>query len=49
MSDDDYIDMRMLVNSGNDEDGEPNLRPWLQIKDDNPPERKPHPSRKDVD
>lgn len=35
---DDEMDTRMLVHSGNDEDGEPNLRPWLQIKDDNPPE-----------
>lgn len=41
MPDDDYIDMRMLVNSGTDEDGEPVLRPWLQIKDDNPPDPKP--------
>jgi hypothetical protein len=43
---DDYIDMRMLVNSGTDEDGEPNLRPWLQIKDDNPPEPKPDPKKR---
>lgn len=28
------IDTRMLVNSGNDEDGEPNLRPWLSLKKD---------------
>lgn len=32
-------DTRMLVNSGKDDDGEPNLRPWLSIKDDNPRER----------
>ncbi len=35
---DSEMDTRMLVNSGNDEDGEPNMRPWLSIKDDNPPE-----------
>lgn len=36
---DEEMDTRMLVNSGNDEDGEPNVRPWLSIKDDNPPEK----------
>lgn len=44
---DDEIDMRMLVNSGTDDDGEPNLRPWLSLKDDlpdDPPKGKEHPA-----
>lgn len=47
MPDDDEIDTRMLVNSGNDEDGGPNLRPWLSLKDDNPPAPPPpHPAHR---
>ena len=38
MADDDEIDTRLLVNSSTDDDGVPNLRPWLSVKDDNPPD-----------
>ena len=37
----DEQDMRMLVKSSEDDDGVPNLKPWLEMKDDNPdPEEK---------
>ena len=39
-------DMRMLVHSSTDADGEPVLKPWLSIKDDNPPEPKQSDTKK---
>jgi hypothetical protein len=37
------VDMRTLVRSSTDDDGEPNLELWLSINDDNPPEPEPQP------
>lgn len=34
------VDTRLLVNSSTDDDGEPVLKPWLSMKNDNPPEPK---------
>ena len=46
----DEIDTRLLVHSGNDDDGVPVLSPWLQIKDDNPPPApSPHPAHRTTD
>ncbi|SDK29733.1 hypothetical protein SAMN04488074_10594 [Lentzea albidocapillata subsp. violacea] len=33
------VDVRLLVHSSTDDDGEPVLSPWLSLKNDNPPKR----------
>ncbi|MEV8439124.1 hypothetical protein AB0425_17255 [Actinosynnema sp. NPDC051121] len=49
MANDDYIDTRLMVHSGTDDDGTPNLRPYLQLKDDNPPPPPaPHPAHRNT-
>jgi hypothetical protein len=34
------VDTRMLVRSSVDDDGEPVQKPWLSLKNDNPPPKK---------